>query len=113
MAYERSESTRVNFGKFIHQFQSETKTLIRNLERISIKLFRENVSLMYLYYIYIYIYIYMYISIDVVSTNISFICLAANRYMRKRLKELRAICGMMMMIIYIRSHLKNKRNFFF
>ena len=45
MAYERSESTQDNFGKFIHQFQPETKTLIRKLERILIKLYRENVSL--------------------------------------------------------------------
>ena len=38
MAYERSESTWDNFGKFIHKFQPETKTLIRKLERISKKL---------------------------------------------------------------------------
>ena len=34
MAYEESESARDNFGKFIHQFQLEIKTLIRKLERI-------------------------------------------------------------------------------
>ena len=34
MAYERSESTRDNFGKFINKFKPETKTLIRKLERI-------------------------------------------------------------------------------
>ena len=34
MAYEWSESARDNFGKFIDQFQPETKTLIRKLERI-------------------------------------------------------------------------------
>ena len=33
-----------HFGKFI-QFQPETKTLIRKLERILIKLYRQNVSL--------------------------------------------------------------------
>ena len=44
MAYERSESARDNFGKFIHQFQPETKTIIRKLERILIKLYRQNVS---------------------------------------------------------------------
>ena len=35
-----------NFGKFIHQFQPEIKTLIRKLERILIKLNRQNVSLL-------------------------------------------------------------------
>ena len=34
IAYERSESAQDNFGKFIHQFQPENKTLIRKLERI-------------------------------------------------------------------------------
>ena len=34
MAYEGSQSAQDNFGKFIHQFQTETKTLIRKLERI-------------------------------------------------------------------------------
>ena len=33
-----------NFGKFIHQFQPEIKTLIGKLERILIKLYRQNVS---------------------------------------------------------------------
>ena len=47
MAYERSESARDNFGKFIHQFQPETKTLLRKLERIQIKLYRLNVSLLF------------------------------------------------------------------
>ena len=84
IAYESSESTRKNFGKFIHKFQPETKTLIRKLERILIKLYWQNVSslliqtshinityiyrpkdiYMYIYirhiYIYIYIYLYMY-----------------------------------------------------
>ena len=35
------------FGKFIHQFQPETKTLIRKLERILIKSYRQNVSLLF------------------------------------------------------------------
>ena len=50
MAYERSESTRDNFGKIVHQFQPETKTKthIRKLESILIKLYRQNVSLSYL-----------------------------------------------------------------
>ena len=34
MVYERSESTQDNFGKFIHQYQPETKTLIWKLENI-------------------------------------------------------------------------------
>ena len=47
MAYEGSESAWGNFGKFLHQFQPETKTLIRKLERILVKLFRQNVSLLF------------------------------------------------------------------
>ena len=66
MAYERSESTQDNFGKFLHQFQPETKTLIRKLERILIKLYRQNMALLFnqtclnerLLPNYIYIYIY-------------------------------------------------------
>ena len=68
MAYEKFESAQDNFGKFIHKFLPETKRLIRKLERILIKLFRQNVSLSFNQtclnerllpnYIYIYIYIY-------------------------------------------------------
>ena len=47
MAYKKSESARGNFGKFIHHFQSETKTLIRKFERILIKWYRQNVSLLF------------------------------------------------------------------
>ena len=47
MADERSKSTWDNFGKFIHQFQTETKTLIRKHERILINLYRQNVSLLF------------------------------------------------------------------
>ena len=47
MAYERSESAQDNFGKFIHQFQSETKAVIRKIESILIKLYRQNVSLLF------------------------------------------------------------------
>ena len=36
IAYERFESVWDNFGKFIHQFQHETKTLIRKLHIIII-----------------------------------------------------------------------------
>ena len=49
MAYEGSESTRDNFAKFIYQFQPETKTLIRKLERILNTLYRQNVSLLFYY----------------------------------------------------------------
>ena len=45
MAYEMCENARDNFGKFIHQFQLETKTLIRKLKRILIKLYTQNVSI--------------------------------------------------------------------
>ena len=45
IAYEGSERARDNFGKFIYQFQPETKTLIRKLERILIKLYWQNVYL--------------------------------------------------------------------
>ena len=44
MAYKRFKSTWDNFGKFILQFQLEIKTLIGNLERNLIKLYRPNVS---------------------------------------------------------------------
>ena len=47
MAYERSKSAWDNFGEFIHQFQPETKILIRKLERTLIKLYRQNVSLLF------------------------------------------------------------------
>ena len=50
MAYERSKSSRDNFGKFINQFKPKTKTLIWKLERILI--------------IYICIYIYYHPQID-------------------------------------------------
>ena len=46
-AYERSKSAWNNFGKFIHQFQPETKTLIRKLERVLIKLCIQSVSLLF------------------------------------------------------------------
>ena len=47
MAYERPKSARDNFDEFIHQVQPETKTLIWKLERILIKLYRQNVSLLF------------------------------------------------------------------
>ena len=47
MAYERSENARDNFGKSIHPFQPETKTLLRKFERILMKLYRQNLSLFF------------------------------------------------------------------
>ena len=38
LAYEKPETAGDNFGKFIHQFQPETNTLIRKLEKILMKL---------------------------------------------------------------------------
>ena len=49
---KRTKSTWDNFGKFIHQFQPESKTLIKKLEKILIKLYKPNVSLLF-NYIYI------------------------------------------------------------
>ena len=43
MDYEKSEIARDNFGKFIHQFPPEARTLLRKLERILIKLYKQNV----------------------------------------------------------------------
>ena len=54
MAYEGSENAWDNFGKFIYQFQPETKTLIRKLERILWLLSNYTHT-----HIYIYIYIYI------------------------------------------------------
>ena len=45
--YYQKNMEYLNFGKFIHQFQPETKTLIRKLERILTKLYRQNVSLLF------------------------------------------------------------------
>ena len=59
-ANKRSEYVRDNFGKFIHQFQTVTKALIRKLERILMKLYRQNVSLLFNQpYLNIDIYIYI------------------------------------------------------
>ena len=89
MAYKRSESAQDNSGKFIHQFQPKNKTLIRKLERILIKLHRQNVSLLFNQtylnerltpnythkythtHIYIYIYIYIYICVYVYIQGVS------------------------------------------
>ena len=47
MAYESLERAWDYFGKFIYQFQPKTKTFIRKLERILIKLYRQNVFLLF------------------------------------------------------------------
>ena len=47
MTYEVSKSDRDNFGKFIYQLQSKTKRLVMNLEKILLKLYRKNVSLLF------------------------------------------------------------------
>ena len=47
MAYEGSKSAWDNFGKFIYQVQTETKTLIRKLDRILNKLY-DKICLYYL-----------------------------------------------------------------
>ena len=90
MAFERFESARDNLGKYIYQFQSETKTLIRKLERILNKLYRQNLSLLFNEiclnerllpnhihthththtHIRIYIYIYMEVNNIIKSDNI-------------------------------------------
>ena len=63
-ADESSESAWNNFGNFIHQLLSETKTLIRKPERNLIKLYRQNVSCLFNIYIYIYICMRMLIFIS-------------------------------------------------
>ena len=45
MAYEGSESVRDNLGKLIYQLKPKTKILVRKIERILIKSYRQNVSL--------------------------------------------------------------------
>ena len=47
MAYEGFKGAWDIFGKFIYQLQPKTKTLVRKLERILIKLYRPNVSLLF------------------------------------------------------------------
>ena len=89
ITYERSESARENFSKFIYLFQPKTKTLIKKIERILIRLYRRNVSLLFNQacfkkgllpddththththtHIYIYIYMYVYIYISFKSVN--------------------------------------------
>ena len=83
MAYEVSESAWGNFGKFIYQFQPETKTLIRKLDMILNKLYRQNLSLVFnetclneqqlpnYTHTYVYIYIYIYTHTHTVIFSVS------------------------------------------
>ena len=48
MAYVGSESARDNLGEFIYQFQPETNTLIKKLEKVLIKLYTQIVSLLFI-----------------------------------------------------------------
>ena len=86
MTDEGSESAWDNFGKFIYQFQPETRTLIKKNWIVN-KLYRENVYLLFIEtclnqrlpsdytrththtrtYTHIYIYIYIYICIYKIS----------------------------------------------
>ena len=45
MTYEGSESAREQFGEFIYQLQPKIKALVRKLERILIKLYRQHMPL--------------------------------------------------------------------
>ena len=74
MAYEGFESAWDNFGKFIHQFQPETKTLLRKLERILNKLYKQNLSLLF-NETRLYIYIYIYIHKPIRTCKIVWVCL--------------------------------------
>ena len=47
MAYDWSESAWDNFGKFLYQLQPKTKTFVTKLENILMKLYRQNVSLLF------------------------------------------------------------------
>ena len=98
MAYEESVSVRDNFGKFINQFQRETKTIIRKIERILNKLYRQNVSLLFNetclnerlrpnyththththIYIYICIHIFMYLFILYIQIQVDSVVLDTN-----------------------------------
>ena len=97
MAYEMSESARNNFGKFICQFQLKTNTLVRKIERKLIRLYWQNVSLLFNQtclhegllcthththtHTYIYIYIYIYISLRNWRQNF-FPCIIFQRSMK-------------------------------
>ena len=75
MAYEGFESAPDNFSKFIYHLQPKTKALVWKLERILIKLYRQNMSLSFNQtclnegllpnYTHICIYIYMCVCVCV------------------------------------------------
>ena len=48
MAYEGSKRAGESFGKFIYEFQPETMRLIRKIERILNKLYRQKLSLLFI-----------------------------------------------------------------
>ena len=74
MVCKGSQIARENFGKFIYQLQPKTETLLRKVERILIRLYRQNVALLFnqtclnegLLCNYIYIYIYMCVCVCVI-----------------------------------------------
>ena len=78
MAYEESESARDNFGYFIKQLQTKTKTFASKLESIQIKLYRQNMSLLFNQTFTIYIYIY--ISFIGIKLKIKFLLKQINKY---------------------------------
>ena len=47
MTYEKFENAQDNLGKFINKLQPKTKIFVRKLERILIRLYRQNVSLLF------------------------------------------------------------------
>ena len=47
MAYEESESAQDNFSKFVNQLQPKTKAFVWKLEGILVKLYKQNVSLLF------------------------------------------------------------------
>ena len=47
MIFEESEIARDNFGKFFDQLQPKTKTLVRKFEKILMKLYGQNTSLLF------------------------------------------------------------------
>ena len=113
MSYEMSKNTRYNFCKFIHSFQPETKTLIRKLESNLIKLYRQNVFLLFNQtclnerllpnYTYVYMYIrvyiclslsiYMYIYIQIYIYILAYIYILMSRHFANGLGDQVSIPG--------------------
>ena len=102
MSYEKSDGAQDNFGKFIHQFQTETKTLIRKLEMILIKLYTQYNMCLFLFIqsflnerlqlkyththtqTHIYTYIYIYIYIYIYALPVKSICLSSKIFIFSR-----------------------------